>query len=309
MHANDAAPEALDAAVDEIVAAAPLCTDERAVLTRYRLRLVTSSRDRQFDAAYDALAAYFGARGQLEAKADLARLVDRAQAPMVCDGVAVVRPLLTLTASDAQPVAVAERYVAYDPASRVLSGLDANLLVLPAHRGARIGPLLERLLIHAGRRLLASSGALHCTIGLELGDLEPLSRRAAADKIDADARRRMLVWGRNGYALIPPGVFPLSLLGMAASGGESVAQLVPMRAILRIGMSAQREAATHVVKALLRTLAHHLYAAHAWADAEAAQAEYARQLACIAAAESDPVPLLPLPQGSTDAIPDFLCLA
>ncbi|MBL9008515.1 MAG: hypothetical protein JNJ46_29910 [Myxococcales bacterium] len=300
MHANEAAAE--------IVATAPLYADERAALARYRLQLVTSSRDRQFDAAYDALAAYFGTRGQLEAKADLARLIDRAQDPLVCDGVAVVRPLLMLTTSDSQPVAVAERYVAYDPLSRVLSGLDANLLVLPAHRGARIGPLLERLLIHAGRRLLAPSGALRCTSGLELSDLEPLSRRAAADEIDADARRRVLVWGRNGYALIPPDVFPLSLLGMAASGG-GMALPVPMRAILRIGMSAQRQPAAHVEKALLRTLAQHLYAAHAWADAEAAQVEYARQLDCIAAAESDPVPLLPLPQRRTDAIPDFLCLA
>lgn len=300
-----------------LLAAAPLLPGERAALSGYVLHVVASAADPHFDLAYDALAAYFGARGQLESRADLARLVAQVQAPADSAGVVVGRPLLLLLSPGGELAAVAERYVAYDRTSRVLSALDADLLVLPGHRGAGIGTALERLLIHAGRLLLAEHGADDCAAGLELGDLEPLPRvRAVAAALsgeaehaaaETDALRRIAIWGQAGYALIPQAVFPLALLGMAATTGA--AQPMPMLPILRVGMSQQRQRAEQVSKAQLRTLAHHLYAAHAWADGEAAAQALSLRLACIESTPCDPVALLPLPQRITDAIPDFLCLA
>lgn len=291
--------------VTALLAAAPLLDAERAALAGYRLHWVTSARDPLAADAYQHLAAYFGVRGELEARADWLRLIDRAQSPWLCEGVAVVRPLLVALTPDGALGAISERYVAYDDASSVLSALDANLLVLPGHRGTGLGPTLERLVIHAGRLLLSGHGAAGARRGLELGDLEPLPR---CGPCDPDAVRRIAVWGRAGYALISPDVFPLSLLGMAAWGRDG-SEAVPMLAVVRSGMSQVRTPTLHIRKAHLRTLAQHLYAAHQWTQVDAVRASRAQRLACIEAAKADPVPLFPLPLHPLHVIPDFLCLA
>lgn len=295
-----------------LLSASPLLQDEMSRLSPYRLHPVLSSTDPLFDAAYDALAAYFGSRGQLEARADLARLVDASGCPWICEGVAVVRPLLVLLSADGSLAAVAERYVAFDPASGLLSGLDANLLVLPAHRGQGLGPVLERLLVHAGRHLLLSHGAGPHRLGVELGDLEPLQKTTSVDdrqraRLD-DSVRRVAVWAQNGYRLLPRSVFPLSLVGMQGDDGQAVLPPVPMLAILRVGISQDRSPIHSVEKTWLHTLANHLYAAHAWADPNAAAQERHLQQAALAAIEDMRIPLLALPQSTGAAIPDFLCL-
>ena len=291
--------------VTALLATAPLLDAERGALAGYRLHWVDSAGDPLAADSYQHLAKYFGVRGELEARADWMHLIDAARPPLVCDDVVVARPLLVALTQDGAIAAIAERYVAYDTPSAVLSALDSILLVLPGHRGAGLGPILDRLLIHAGRRLLSDHGAFEARVGLELGDLEPLPRHGPCDP---DAVRRVAVWGRNGYALIPPDVFPLSLLGMAAEGHDGRVS-VPMLAVLRAGMSEVREPTLHVAKAHLRTLARHLAAAHRWTQADAVLATRAHRLASIDAAEADPVPLFPLPQHPLHEIPDFLCLA
>lgn len=273
---------------------------EQALLARYRLHVVRHPSDPQFDVAYDALAAHFGPLGEIESRADVVRITSQTQ---VHDGIFVVLPHILAHSADGEVAAVAARYVTYEPATRTLAGLDVNVLCHPAHRGAGLGPLLEALLIWIGQQLLLEQGAAHFEVAMELGDLDPISLA------DPNSLRRAVVWGRSGYRVIPPQVFPLSLVGMQTESAH--APPLPMLPLLRFPLPdpSRYAEATSVRKAQLHTLARHLQAAHAYA-ADAGLQQATMQLhAAIARRSADPVTLLPLPQHTGGTGVDSLLLA
>jgi hypothetical protein len=237
-----------------------------------RVHLVDACDDPLFDVAYNALAAYFGARGQLESREDLARLTGR---PLLHRGSwSTSFFLLVLDSADAV-VAVAARYVVYEPATRIFSALDGSIFTDQRRRGAGIGVLVPLLFVPIGQRLLAEYGATEAQEVLEIGDLD-----IAAD-LEASIRRAR-VWERAGYRALPRFVFPFELVGVEDRSGARGAS-VPMLAVIRARVTMSR--------ALLHALARHLEAAHAWADDAELAASTARLHAAIAAAADDPVVL------------------
>lgn len=257
----------------------PMTPAQRAALDGLELHVIEHPSDPMFDPAYAMLYAHFGALGQIESRDEMARLLAE---PTVYAGVRVVCPLVYLVDPAGAGVAVGARYVAFEPATGVLSGLDGSVWCHPSRRGAGLGPLLVGLQLAVGMRLLAPLGAPGLVV--ELGDLEPISAA------DPDSLRRAVVWGRQGFRLIPHEVFPLTLVGMAAPGPGHAPPL-PMAAVVRFPSTK----AEFISKTLLHTLARHLEAAHAWA-AGSGLAEATRALhRAIDAGPDDPVPLSPLP--------------
>lgn len=239
-------------------------------LAGLRLHLVDSCEEPLFDVAYEALAAYFGARGQLESREDLARLTGR---PYLHRGVwSTSFFLLVLDDMDA-PVAVAARYVAYEPETRIFSALDGSIFTEPRRRGAGVGAVVPPLFVSVGQHLLAHYGAGEADEVLEIGDLD------IATYLDASVRGAR-VWEGAGYRAIPRRVFPFELVGVEDADGTPGAS-VPMLAVIRGRATMSR--------ALLHGLVRHLEAAHAWADAGELEASTARLHAAIEASPEDPV--------------------
>lgn len=253
-------------------------------LAGLRLHLVEGPGDPAFEVAYALLAGHFAARGQIEAREDLARA---SAAPYSHGGIWAVHAVLVAFDAAGSAVATLGRYVAYEPGSGILSALDGSVLCVPARRGRGVGPALDRLSLGAGSRLLAAHGAGSATVALEVGDLEVPPAGAG----EAEALARARVWGRAGYWAIPRSIFPLALVGMAGDDGAGGdAAPVPMLAVLRAEVC--RGAAPAISRALLRALARHLEAAHAWAGGEGPAAARAALEAALDAASVDPVPLV-----------------
>lgn len=263
----------------------------RALADQVRIHAVLSAQDPWFDVAYALLDAYFGPRGEFEARDDLARLV---AAPFEHRGIHVACPLLVCVGSTGEVVAASTRYVTYEPATGVLAYLDGCTFTVEAQRGHGSSALALAILLDHGRRLLAPFGAGAATRTLDVGDLEPL------DPTDPDAVQRAVVWGRAGGVVIPPDAFPLTLVGMrddATPGGE----LPPVPVLAMVRDPSRPGPLPTLDKAALDALARHLEAAHAWSgDATVLTGETARLRAAVAAFPADPVPLAPLPTARDD---------
>ncbi len=271
---------------------APPGADLRA-LAGLRLHLVEGAGDPVFEVGYALLAGYFGARGQIEAREDLARA---SAAPYHHRGIWAVHAILVAFDGEGAPAAALGRYATYEPASGLLAALDGSVLCVEARRGRGVGPALEGLSLGAGRRLLAIHGARAARVALELGDLE----EAAGGEGEGEARARARVWARAGYLAIPRSVFPLALVGMArGDDAEGRAAPVPMLALVR-GEVCQGPTPA-ISRALLHALARHLEAAHAWAGAAGLAHATAAIDAAIDAAPADPVPLCALVDALTGA--------
>lgn len=251
-------------------------------LAAFQVHIIEDPDDPQFDPCYDALDAYFGALGQLEPREVMADLVAR---PREHAGVWTACPMTVFLDADGNLVAAGARFIAFEPASGLLTALDGSGWVPPRVRGAGIAPMLVQILIGAGQRRLAPYGALNVRQVVDLGDLEPFSPE------DTDTVRRATFWSRLGYHLLPPEVFPLALVGMADGDTPGLAPPKPMLAMVRLPMLDVQP--THLDKALLHRLADHLAAAHAWAGEDDGTTVALRR--SIDAAPDDPVALLPIP--------------
>lgn len=259
-------------------------------LGELHLHAVEDAADPRFDLGHGLLDRYFGARGELEPRDRLARLL---AAPHVHRGIHVACPMLLVESAAGEVLAVFNRYFSYEPATGLFAGLDGNAWVDPARRGQGIATLGLAALWELGRRRLADFGAAAARRSLDLGDLEP------PDPGDPDALDRAVVWGRAGAAVLPHPVFPLALVGMAAEGGTGPAAPVPVLAMF--GRAGGGVPLAAIDKATLHVLAHHVEAAHAWAGPGAGlEALTARLQAAVAAAPLDPIPLLPLPRSRED---------
>lgn len=234
-----------------------------------RVHRVTTPEHPCFEAAYALLASFFAEKGQIESREQTARLL---AVPWTHQGLRCSFPMVYAEDLAGQPVAVAQRYVVFDPEERLRMGLDGSVFCAPTWRGRGLALRLSSLLLEdaepRARRVV------------DLGDLEPVTAA------DPDSARRARLWGRQGYRLLPPEVFPLRLCGME---GDGVVEPVPMWAIMRF--PGEDPAPATVSRALLRRLAQGLEAAHCWSpDAS----DYTPALLAAIDAGPDPVPLLPL---------------
>lgn len=263
----------------------------REVLARVRTYRVERSDDPLFELAYRGLHDHFGADGQIEERDVLARLVND---PIDHEGVRVAYPLLVVFGEDDQLAGVLSRYVSYEPQTHVLAGLDGNGFIAWPYRRLGIASFSMPLLVEAGRQRLGAPEQPPPTV-LDVGDL------SLVDAQDRPSVERAVVWGRSGGSVIPPEVFPLSLVGMKdPDAPDGVAPPVPILAFLRSGDGSPTQP-TAVDKSSLHAIARHFEAAHSWAaEGAGLAAETARLHAAIEAAPEDPVALLPLPTSLED---------
>lgn len=256
-----------------------------ALLEAYTLHVIDDPHDPLFNAGYDLLDAYFGAIGQLESRAVMARLV---AGPRFHAGVWTACPMFLVQDHQGTIIAAGARFVSYEPATGLLCALDGTGWVAPSHRGGGIGSQLVPLQIGAGQGKLAAYGALDPVEVVDLADLEPFT----PDNLIS--MRRATLWGRLGYRIIPRAAFPLALVGMAdTSNTDVLAPPVEMLAIVRFPMATVQP--TQISKALLHRLADHLAAAHAWAHPDGDDPTTAALHHAIEAAPGDAVELRPLP--------------
>lgn len=234
-----------------------------------RIHRLTTPAHPGFEAAYALLSGFFAEKGQIESREQTAALLER---PWTHRGLHCAFPMVYAEDLAGEPVAVAQRYVVFDPEERLLMGLDGSVFCAPPWRGQGLAMRLSALLWEDAAATWAPRSIV------DLGDLEPVS------EADPDSGRRARLWGRRGYRFLPPACFPLRLCGM-----EGEDEPVPMWAIVRFpGEDPQPEA---VPRALLRKLALGLEAAHAWAPGADA---YTPALLAAIEAGPDPAPLLPL---------------
>lgn len=253
---------------------------------------VECPEDPLFDRAYSVLRGYFGAAGEIEPRAVLARVV---AAPFEHRGIWVAHPLVVALDESGELAGVGGRYVTYEPSTGVGAVLDGSGWIAEAHRRRGLGALMLPMTFDAGLVRLAPQGALAARTLLDFGDLGPVR----AD--DPESLSRAIAWGHIGAAVIPPEVFPFALVGMEEGGDvDALAAPLPILAFLRLSVGQRPE----VDKATLHTLARHLEAAHAWAGpAGCLDAATLALHAAIDRAHLDPVPLLALPRSMDNHAP------
>lgn len=270
--------------------AMPVDAAVREAMDRHHLELVDAAT---FDDTYDRLAAYFGPSAEIEPREAL-----RAElaAPRRRGDVDVVYLLVRVVDRDGDVVAVGDgRYVV---APDLVLGLGSNFFTDPARRGGKVASAVDL----ASKRpfldhVAAVTGRSADVPALVAADVEPLSPD------DPVTRRRLELWGRCHWRILPPRAFPFALLGQADPAAPD--HLLPPVPNLLMVRSIDGTPLDALDRPLLRRLAD-LLAATAGDDVPAEDVRGWRSAvdAALGAWDGDVVPLLRLP--TRDAGPEVL---
>jgi GNAT superfamily N-acetyltransferase len=251
----------------------------RAALARYRLEPVAS--ERAFEAAFGALDAEFGPRGEIERREVVERWL--ARGPDRLDGLAWHYHLLGAWEGDALAGA-RDCHVTVDEARGECVIYLAHTLVLPEHRRGGLASLLRAAPVTLARRAAPPGAEL-----LLAAEMEPASLAAA------DTLVRLVAYGRAGFRAVAPARLPYcqpDFRDLDALGEP--ARPLPLLAVVKhIGHDADT-----LPRSLCEAYVRHLYAVfgtHCRASDLARPRDHA--LAAIGSAD---VPLLPLPRSLDD---------
>jgi GNAT superfamily N-acetyltransferase len=238
-----------------------------------------------FADAYDALAAEFAARGELERREVIARWVDRPAS----EGARFHRRYHLLIARDDHGalVGVRDGHVVIDRDARIAVMYLAHALVLPPFRRTGLGALLRRAPLDLARAEIAAVGLGSADV-LLAAEMEPVVLADEASIV------RLLAYGRDGFAAIDPVALPYFQPDFS---GAAVAPLPLLAVVRHLG----HEAASSIPKRLARAVVDHLYAVFATHLDRAHLADLrARTFAALDAHAHGAVPLLPLPRTLED---------
>lgn len=253
----------------------------RSALERYTIEQLGPGHA-LLDAAYGALDAEFGARGELERRA----VVDRwlaAPAP---------RPYHLLVALDAEGrvAAVRDCHVRVDAGANAVVAYLAHVLVLPEHRRSGLASVMRAAPLALARR--AASALPEGADLLLAGEMEP------PDPSDPATLVRMAAYGKAGYSAIDPESLPYCQPDFRdLERSLDPARPIPLVAIVR-WVDHERSATlpTRLARAYLENL-YAVFATHCRAqDLEVLRAH---SLAALAR-RGDAVPLVTLPSSAAD---------
>jgi GNAT superfamily N-acetyltransferase len=255
----------------------------------YRLEEVGSSRDPAFAECYEALAAEFAPRGELERRAVIERWLDEPK-PVVVDGLERSYHLLVARDERGSIAGVRDCHVILDRRGVVIVYL-AHALVLPTYRRSGLGALLRRAPIAIGERAITEAGLARVDLVLA-AEMEP----ASAEELSIV---RLSAYAKDGFFAIDPSVLPYCQPDFRDLGPTETARPIPLLAVVRyVG----HDDARTLPRRLARAFVTHLYAvfaSHVRRD-HLTTLETATFRALDAHAEDD-VPLLPLPRTRDDA--------
>lgn len=254
-------------------------------LAQYTLHEVELSDRASFEAAYGALDAEFGARGELERREVLERWLS---APLP-------RPYHLLVARDASGAisAIRDCHVKLDVKANAVVAYLAHVLVLPEHRRSGLASLMRAAPLALARRASAALPEADILVAAEMEPVEP----SAVETIV-----RLVAYGRAGFAAVEPASLPYCQPDFRdlAALGESPKPL-PLLAVVRwVG----HETAGALPKALARAYVDALYSVFAThCRAQDIEELRARTLRALEAHPGPDAPLLALPKSMSDEEP------
>lgn len=258
----------------------------RAALARYTLDEVDLSDAPLFEAAYGALDAEFGVRGELERR-EVVEAWLRAPAPRTYH-------ILAARDDDGRLAAVRDCHVSVAPRSNAIVVYLAHVLVLPEHRRSGLASLMRAAPLALARRAAATASALHSPDLLLAAEMEP----AVID--EEPTLVRLVAYGKAGFAAIDPSRLPYcqpDFRDLARLGDR--ARPLPLVPIVRwIGHDGARSLPRRLARAYVDAL-YGVFATHCRAmDLEPIQRH---ALDVLDRGAPDDVALLGLPATTTDA--------
>jgi hypothetical protein len=260
----------------------------------YRVDAVVSSLSPDFEAAYAALDAEFGPRGELERREVVARWLDEQARAGEGEG-DLRRTYHLLVARDTHGALAGVRdcHVVLDADRLVAIVYLAHALVLPPFRRTGLGARWRREPIGLAAKAIAAAGLDAAQVDVVLAaEMEP----AVPD--DEASVVRLVAYGKEGFAAIAPAALPYCQPDFRALSASSEAIPIPLLAVVRhLG----HEGASALPARLARAFVRHLYAVfatHVRPDHLAALER--RTLGVLDACTLDEVPLLPLPRATDD---------
>ncbi|AKT36975.1 hypothetical protein [Chondromyces crocatus] len=269
----------------------------RAALERFALEAAADAA--AFDEGYHALNAVFGPRGEIERAEVLHRWSSGPRFPPEAWPARIQSSYHMVLARDRTQqgalAGVRDCFVTLDLAARRCVALLSHTLVLPPYRRSGLAALLRAAPVGLCRQALTAAGLDPSTSEIILfAEMEP----AVAE--EPDTIIRLLAYGRAGFSVIPPALFPyvqpdfrdLVTLGVPPAP-------IPLLAVIRqVGEETRRTIPRARAEGCLRQI----HAIHACdnrpEDIQAFQDHTARALSRASGKE---IPLLPLPVG-TDAL-------
>jgi hypothetical protein len=265
----------------------------------HRIEAVTSSRSAEFDAAYGALAAEFGPRGELERREVVARWLDSAASaagppPAATTAGRFQRTYHLLVARDEAGALAGIRdcHVVLDLPNRVAVVYLAHAFVSPPFRRSGLGALFRAEPIAIAQRALAAAG-------IEVADVVLAAEMEPAALDDPPSLVRLVAYGKDGFAAISPAALPYfqpDFRDLDAVAGAP--RPIPLLAVVRfIG----HEGASTLPKRLARAFVEHLYevfATHVRREHLAVLSKWT--LAALDASAGDDIALLALPRTTAD---------
>ena len=253
---------------------------------------VTDPGGSDFDEAWDMMAGFFLPRNEIERRSVLEEWLAE---PFEGGPVAMRYQLLIWRDRDGALAGVRDCFVAVEPAANVATVLLSHSYVAEAYRRSGVATLIRTAPATLARREVGALGLNpYQTPILLMAEMEPI------DPTEPGTLIRLLSYGRGGYSVVPPAVFPYSQpdfrdLDALGLGDEPV----PMPAVVRnLGREGRRTLSTHLLSSLVR----HLDLIHEPAcrpdDMEVLRHEAMARLADWPDAE---VPLIWLPRDARDA--------
>ncbi|MFN7143212.1 MAG: hypothetical protein ACK4YP_05505 [Myxococcota bacterium] len=263
---------------------APLDLEKAAgALRRVRLELVADPDGAAFDRAYTLLDGFFGPRGEMEARAALARFVRERVIPFG-PGLEGVYHLVAAWDGDAL-VGVRDCYVDIDHPRGVCVVALSHSLVVPEWRRSGLAAVLRALPVTLARRVVAERAgrALPTLVAAEMEPVDPGNR---------DTVVRLVAYGRSGFSVLDPTRFRYSQPEFRADAGAHTG--IPLLGVVRPVGIAGDTLPVEVVAAFPRLFhgCHRQFLPAARVDPSEAHVS--------AHLGSAPVPLLPLPTGAAN---------
>jgi hypothetical protein len=263
--------------------------------TAYDIESVRSSSTPEFEAAFAALDAEFGPRGELERREVIARWLERDAENNDADA-PIRRSYHLLIARDAHGALAGVRdcHVLIEPRAHTAVVYLAHALVLVPHRRTGLAARLRQEPVALAAQAIGAAGLVDFEV-LLAAEMEP------ADEEDPASLIRLVAYGRDGFRAIAPEALPYfqpDFRDLGADPPLAAAKPLPLLAVVRwVG----HEQASTLPRSLARAFVRHLFTVFA-THVHPRQLHALKQhtLERLDAFEGDHVPLLALPRSLTD---------
>ena len=251
---------------------------------RFRIEVVTDDGE-MFTRAFDMLDGFFGPKGELEPRADLARFT---RDPVLSFGDGMEGHYRLIVALDGDElVGVRDCYVDLDRNAGVCIAALSHSFVAPSQRRSGLAALFRTVPVTLARTLATQHLGPSAPV-LVAAEMEPV------DPDDIDSIVRLLAYSRSGFSVMDPARLPYSqpdFRDLLALGAEHTA--LPLMPVVRwVGSEDSPSLPVPLAAAFARLFhaCHRLYLPRERVDPSEVHAlrALARQV--------DPVRLLPLPR-------------